>query len=626
MSLASALRGLLPLLLVGASLVQAQALDDSDLATRVNHYWVNFTINPDGSFVEEREYSVRVLQERALDDAKNASVSYSTSIQKAEVKAAYTLKADGRRIDAPKTNYQVETSKGREANAPVFSDRSSLSVVFPDVAVGDSVVFAYRVTASQPMFDHQFSTDQVFWRSQVNDDVRITIDAPTSLWAQFEARQMQEVRNEVKNGRHLLEWHYSNPHRVKNKRQNYSVMDTDREPGFAFSTFHNYGEIAAAYAVGARPKAVANERVRKLADEIVPQPLPPRETARALYEWVATHLTYAGNCVGLGAVVPHDLDFILDNRMGDCKDHASLLQALLAAKDIGATQALINAGSLYRLPKIPVATTVNHVITYIPSLDLYADATSDSTPFGMLPTGDEDKPVLRMDGGKDGDRTPVPAVGVNRQIQHTTVKVQPDGSIQGDTEVTMHGTFAVYARAAFRDMSKEHEDDLLKNYFKSQGYIGSGELHRDDAKPLLDDYSYRASFNVADVLHMHGPGAFSVEPVVLSMFPIGNFLGIAVADVDADQDVTCMGGSSIEEYVYELPKKMKILATPDDFSTESGMQRYSATYKFKGNKLTVRREFDDRTPTRVCTAEVMQSQKAFAKKVLQDTKSQVVYK
>lgn len=65
--------------------------------------------------------------------------------------------------------------------------------------------------------------------------------------------------------------------------------------------------------------------------------------ARALYDWVATHITYAGNCIGIGAVVPRDLPFVLDNRMGDCKDHATLLQALLAARGIKSTQALVNA-------------------------------------------------------------------------------------------------------------------------------------------------------------------------------------------------------------------------------------------------------------------------------------------
>ncbi|MEO7323207.1 MAG: DUF3857 domain-containing protein [Dokdonella sp.] len=597
-----------------------------DLASRIGHYDVSFTIKPDGSFIEEREWSLAILKERAVSDAKQASISYSTSIQKADVKAAYTLKADGRRIDAPKSNFQIETNRGQDSHAPVFSDLTTLTVVFPEVAVGDTVVLAYRLTATQPMFPGQFSDRETFWRTQAYDSIDVKIDAPESLAAQYEAPQMKEVRNVVENGRRLIEWTFENKQPQKAKRKDYSVIDIEQEPGFVFSTFKTYDDIARAYGVGASPRAVVTDRVRKLADEIVGKQESPREVARLLYEWVAINLSFAGNCVGLGAVVPHETGFVLDNRMGDCKDHATLLQALLAAKGIASTQALINSGSTYRLPKIPVASVVNHVIVYIPSLDVYADATSSSTPFGMLPFSDADKPVLLVDGGKAGARTPASPVGVNQQHMKTVVRVQPDGSVQGEAEVALKGSYALYARSSFRDMSREYEDELMKNFFQSQGYIGSGTLQRDDAKALTDSYSYNAKFDIKDMVRMHGPGAISVEPIFFSQKPISHFTGIAVADIETDHDTTCTSGSSIEEYRYEFPKNMKILATPDDIKLSEGLRSYIATYKFKGNTLTVRREFDDRTPGNVCSPEVERAEKDFAQKVAPDLKSQVVYK
>ena len=35
--------------------------------------------------------------------------------------------------------------------------------------------------------------------------------------------------------------------------------------------------------------------------------------------------------MGIGAVVPRDMDVVLDAKMGDCKDHATVMQALLAS-------------------------------------------------------------------------------------------------------------------------------------------------------------------------------------------------------------------------------------------------------------------------------------------------------
>lgn len=61
------------------------------------------------------------------------------------------------------------------------------------------------------------------------------------------------------------------------------------------------------------------------------------------------NIRYVGIWLGNGGIVPHPAEDILQNRYGDCKDKATLLQALLAAKGIYSQQVLINLGdSFYR--------------------------------------------------------------------------------------------------------------------------------------------------------------------------------------------------------------------------------------------------------------------------------------
>ncbi len=169
--------------------------DGPELQTRYRYYYADYHINADGSHVETHDWATTILQESAVEGSKRASVSYSTGIQKAEVLHAYTLKADGRRIEVPKSNYQLEVNSGRDKNAPVFSDYSTLTVVFPDVAVGDTVAFAYKLTQTEPIFPGQFSVMGTFSKIYAYDDVRVRIDAPSSLWVQYEARDMVEKRS-----------------------------------------------------------------------------------------------------------------------------------------------------------------------------------------------------------------------------------------------------------------------------------------------------------------------------------------------------------------------------------------------------------------------------------------------
>jgi len=618
------LTGLCALAATSTPIVFAAPGDPVDLSKRFVRYYTTYLLNADGSAVETQETAIKILKQKAVENTKQGSVTYSTSVQRAEVLEAYTLKPDGRRLDAPKSNYQMDINKGRDADAPAFSDRTTLTVIFPDVAVDDVVVFKYRLTETEPMFQGHFSDVERFSRERAYDDVKIHVEAPSSLWMQHAVTDFTETVNEARDGRKVLEWTWKNPNPVQGRRKDWSAYDPDKEPGFAISTFRNYGEIAEAYGQRARPKAVATERVRKLADEITKDAKTPKEQARALYEWVATNIDYAGNCVGTGAVVPRDQAFVLDNKMGDCKDHATLLQALLSARGIASTQALVNSGSTYQLPKVPVLSMVNHVILYVPSLDLYLDSTSATTPFGMTPMGDADKPVLLVDGYKEGVRTPPILAEANRLHARTEVTVKPDGAVAGTVNVVTAGTYAVSGRDRLRHVSEQEREKILDRLYKRNNKTGYGRIVSDDPKPLLDSFKYRVQFETEEFTQMPGPGAFTINP----LFYTEGTIGMVAQQTEEESEATetaCIGGALAEEYVYKLPKGMKVLAVPKGVTIKSGVATYKSSYELKGNVLTVKRELIDKTNRNVCPVAVQREFASFARKIAADLKSQIVY-
>lgn len=602
----------------------AAAGDPLDLQTRFGRYYESTVINEDGTAVVTVEWSKTVLKETALDWSKRAEVGYSTSAQQAEVIGAYTLKADGRRLDVPKDNYQVEINKGRGKDSPVYSDWSTLTVVFPDVAVGDTVVFSYKLTQTEPMFPKNYSAVRTFPSQIAYDDVRMRIDYPASMWVQYEAHGMKETDNGAKGDRKFVEWRFANPNPTKTERRDYSIFDPEKEVHYAFSTFKTYADIAAAYGERALPKAAVTERITKLAAEIVKDKTAKKDQARALYEWVATNITYAGNCIGIGAVVPRDVSFIIDNKMGDCKDHATLLQALLAARGIKSVQSLVNSGSVYRLPKIPVVSTVNHVFNYLPEFDLYVDSTSDSTPFGMLPFGDQDKPVLLVEGFRDGVKTPAQPIGSNWHHVKSAVRIAPDGAVSGSVEVFQKGSMGASSREWARKITKDIEKDMVKDIFRGQGMIGSGNFEKDDPTGLTDTYHYKASFNAEKFIKLPGAGAFYIYPPL----DLGSIQGFFRSSLEAekDVDVVCSNITAIEDYVIELPKGVKVLSIPDNIKVANDSVSYTATYKLKGNVLTVNRTLDDRTKGNICSPQVVAEYNKVAEKAMDSLKEQVLYK
>jgi len=597
--------------------------NDAEFDTKYVYVHSKYKVNADATHTEEHDWAMKVLDKRALERAKQASISYSTSIQKAKVLEAYTLKADGRCINVSKDNYQVNTRKGRGKDRPLYSDHTTLSVVFPEVQVGDTVVFSYELTQTEALFPHQFSASQWYATYYPYDDVRVTLDLPKNFPGKFRARHMKE-KVSMQGDRKLISLSWSNKKPVKQQRRNYSVWNEESEPGFIYSTFDSYKAIAETYGARANPKAVVNERVRKLAKQIVKNETNKREQARLLYEWVATNISYAGNCIGLGAVVPHDVKFILENKMGDCKDHATLLQALLAAQSIRSTQALVNSGSSYNLLSVPTVASVNHVINYLPDYNLFVDSTSDETPFGMLPFSDADKPVLLVDGYREGLKTPVLPMGANEQYMESVVQVHEDGTASGKITVRQKGIFAVSARSQMRGMTKENEAEFMKAMFRGETGLGKGTINKDDPKPLRDTYHYEVSFDNKEFIHRPGAGAFTINSFYPTDAPVYQFIASATSEPEPVK-VSCTNGLSVEKYTYVFPKGMKILAKPDDMKVANQYLEYSASYTVEGNKLIVERRALDKSPGNVCAPEIMREQREVGLKAIQNLRAQVVY-
>jgi hypothetical protein len=391
------------------------------------------------------------------------------------------------------------------------------------------------------------------------------------------------------------------------------------------STFKDYGALAAAYDVRARPKAKVTERIKKLADQVTSTAHTPREQAKALYDWVATNVDYAPNAVGQGSVVPHDADEILANRMGDCKDHTTLLKALLAAKGIESSPVLVNAGLAFTLPPAPAAEVFNHLILYIPAFDLYADSTSRYTPFGTLPMNDSDKPVVHAQDFAEIQHTPPTDPKASGYEVTTAMNIDSTAVAEGETKVMTRGLFCEETRAAMTYLQPNMEETAIRQGLAREGYIGAGTMAKDDPRVLSDSYGYRVKYRLEDAINRPGPGAMPIRSPIGGSGTIERFLdGLNLPDRTVN--FQCLGGYSRENYTIQLPKGVEVMAMPKDVRIDGKSATYKASYRREGDKLTISRELDDHTSGNVCTPAYAKEFKTFATAVRHNLKAEVLYR
>jgi transglutaminase-like putative cysteine protease len=613
-------------LLCFTALAQAQVLlpkEATDLPSRVEKFHRTHTLALDGSEVMTEQIVLRVLRADALEHIKTYTVSHSASVQKLDVLEAYTLKAGGRRVPVPKGNTQVNTDTG-QGGGPLFSDWRRVSVTFPDLAVGDAIVIRYRLSTREAMFPGQFSTFDTFPRHTAYDDARVTVDFPANMPLRHAAAGMQE-RSTAKGARREIEWTFKNSRPLASERKDWSVWDLAAEPHYTLSTYTSHREIAERYVQRATPRAAVTPRIKALADGIVGSQTDSREQTRLLVEWVSRTLTYGGNCVGIGAVVPREVNVVLDNRMGDCKDHATVLQALLAARGIESHQVLVNAGNLYRLHALPVVAQVNHVINFVPALKLFVDATAKNRPFGRLPFTVQDKPVLAAVAGVP-ERTP-PDAGDNTQRMVSTWVVRDDGGATGQVRIELRGEFAIDVREAFRRLSRDQVQGMVKEVFAGANLQAMGAVKHDDPEPLLDHFSYEASFDVKRLIAPTGSGAMLIAPMFVSPANIGRFAQGATVDAAGSHESACRAASSVEEYDITLPPRMEVLAVPAGTAFNTRLVGYEASYQRVGtHQVLAKRTLHDRSPGNVCPADVKREFRDALAPVWDDIRQQLLYR
>lgn len=595
----------------------------TDLGARVEQYVERHVVAEDGSEVSHYRQVNRLLKADEADHVRKYSISHSASAQRLEIVEAFTRKANGRKLVVPKSNYQLKTASGRSGAAALFSDWNETAVVFPDLQVGDAAEISYRIVTRQPLFPGHFSRVAEFSRSVAFDKVDITVDAPRKMKLQFVNWHMGFSRQE-QGTRQLLRWTLAQPQALVNERRDYSVYAQGTEPGYAVSSFESPRDIAKRYVERAEPKAVVTSRIQALADQITAGAEGPKAQANLLYDWVSREIGYAGNCVGIGAVVPRDLGVVLDNRMGDCKDHATLLQALLAAKGIPSHQVLVNSGNLYALPEVPVLSMVNHVINYLPSLGLFLDSTDPDAPFGQLPVSVQDKPVLAASADVPA-RTPGDD-GRARQTMDARYRIGADGSFEGEVRMTAEARFGQMLRVGFKSLSQDQRDGMVKRHFESARIPADGQMKRySDPQQRTDQFEYEASFKTQPLLRTGAAGAFGIGPMLFSPAPVPAYAHAALQPAP-DHAVLCFSSASEETYEITLPENMQVLSIPTDTAYNGPLVSYESSYRLEGRLLHVKRRIADRMPSNVCSPEVIAAYREALQPMLNDLRQQVLYK
>ncbi|MDE2183319.1 MAG: DUF3857 domain-containing protein [Alphaproteobacteria bacterium] len=601
----------------------AIAADSEVPASSVELLTADVQVSADGSAVQTTHAELRADNDAGALAVSHVSVPFNQGMQQVEIVEAHTLKADGRTVPVdPGTIYEQPAPQDQQTG--MITDRRVKVLLFPQFAAGDTAVYTVRLKTLHPFFPGEFYYGEAFPRLISYKEVRETVTAPTAMNLRVEAHDV-EVSKKTDGANTIYTAHYAAP--VPKAVETVAVSPLKQQPRFFLSSFKDYAALGRAYAALSQPKIVVTDQIKALAAQITAGVSDRREQARRMYEWVAKHIRYVGVELGRGSFVPHDVDTVLANGYGDCKDHDVLLQALLKAKGIAAESVLINSGNAYALTEAPSFASLDHVITHIPEFDVYLDSNAPA-PFGVLPIGEYGKPVVRVSAeGAVAATMPVVPQGLATIMVKTVSRLDDKGILSGTTTTTATGPFSIPLRLVGLGVQAIGPQKAAETDLKAHGYKdASGKLTADPPADLTPSYTIAGEFSAGGWADWLAGKENDVLPGGMRVFDLtgdGAMGPFYPGDLKDDAPTPCYSSHEVEDISLEVPPGAHFASTPSDTRIETANILFTAHWTLANNTLAVHREFTSRIDKPLCTGAVRKETAAALKKIADSYETQI---
>lgn len=338
--------------------------------------------------------------------------------------------------------------------------------------------------------------------------------------------------------------------------------------------------------------------------------------ALALANWVRIHIRLLGARLRLQGPPPLPAAEVLARGAGNREERAALMQALLAARGIASSAALASSGARAELPAAAMPAAYDHLLVYLPALDLFLDPAATKLAAGFLPPALLGKPVLLASGGYA--MTPL----AQRQSVATlaTVEVRRDGSGTVTLERTYAGALAEPVRRAVHDAPPALRAQVVRRMLPGLAH-GPGTPAPAAADSGADGFRLSLLGAGAQVLGKSGAPALPTSHPWLGT--VADALAALPWDSAGGQSVACPAVDASDEARYRLPRQMKILALPAPLSVTSGGIFYRAAYERHGNTVLVKRRLSFRNGRPGCTPAEVRALRPALEKIARDLRSRV---
>ena len=553
------------------------------------------SIQENVEFRSAREMILTTLTEREALTEQGAQhmtkhvLGFNGALEKVELLEAYTLKKSGLKIllePEGLTKQRGYVSSGVGITMPEWEVHQ---IAFPSLAIGDKTVIRTRKTTTRAPLEGWLSYSDYLWPAAEVQNAKWRVTAPVTLPLSLRSTIQGRLEPVIQDG--MKVWEFEGSTKAKVIDQNPTSTRTS-VPYLAVSTIEKHEDLAVLFARQVQAKAQLTEEVKSLSAQITAGHVGEQAKVKAVYDWVRRNIKYTAIYLANGGWEPHDTSHILRTRYGDCKDQVTLMYALLKEQGILAEPVLISTLNEFTFDPIPVSTSYNHTILYLPNLKKYLDPTARSQPYQAMNYAIHGRPVVRSNGiSASRDKTPAIQPSDNSSSVRTTLTVSIDGSAQMQIEHNMIGMSAIAAHDRLANYRREFEAAEIQNSLAAVGFAGRGRFSPNPVNRDLLEQSNSWNLTIRNFLAEPTAGSLSVHPGLNISTHISQIMGSYVQE-KRDFGSPCVAFKVNETFHVSFDPKFNILRVPKGTSINQPGIRFDSVITREGNVITGSRSIE----------------------------------
>lgn len=406
-----------------------------------------FRILSDYTAVEELHILIKILNDRGKAKYGEVKLGYDSTYEKIEVEYARTIKPDGTIISVGAKHIR-DISEYPEY--PLYSNARLRIISMPELTEGAVIEYKAIKYINKLINGKEFCENypiqgfEPYLNQRVNliipDGYNVNIESYNPGYVEYALSFSPRIER-VEDGTKYT-WEFNNVPEIITEPSMSPYIEIT--PYLSISSLDDWQEIYNWWGSLVVDKVNIDKAIEEKTQGLIEDKNTQEEKAKAIYHWVASKIRYVGVEYGEAGFEPHYATEIFKNKYGDCKDQSMLLISMLRYAGISAYPVLIGTKGSYLLDEEFPTLIFNHaiVLAKVGEKMVFLDPTAETTSFGDLPGGDQDRKVFVF-YEKEGkiQKTPLFAPEHNKAYISMSIDIHEDETISGTREINTFGEY-----------------------------------------------------------------------------------------------------------------------------------------------------------------------------------------